>query len=114
MSEPLRPEDDVVNEVLSQSRTKDSFGPLFDQLIEIVNEELNVQFAMGGFGRELPDPEPDSVLIAAVMIADGIDEAFMLQPRDSAHPAPELSAERKAQLAQIKSRICVYRPTPEE
>jgi hypothetical protein len=57
------------------------FGPHFDRLVSVIEEEVNVAFAMRYFGEDQPLPDLQRVHGAAVMIADGVDEVFRLEPK---------------------------------
>ena len=76
MNEKELPPSDIGNELQRATRAKDDFSPEFDLLAKVVLEELRTLFAMGVLGREIGATEDPSLIVAAVMIADGIDEAF--------------------------------------
>ena len=57
------------------------FGPHFDRLVSVIEEELNVVFAMQRFGDGQPQPDAQHLHVSAEIIADGVDQAFHLEPR---------------------------------
>ena len=86
MSEPPETTRQLLERLLKEGGARPKvFGPHFDRLVAVIEEEVNVAFAMGNFGKEQPVPDLQRVHAAAVMIADGVDDAFRIEPK-----APDL------------------------
>ena len=83
MSEPTETKGQRIERLVKEAggRPK-NFGPHFDRLLSVIEEELNVDFAMGRFGEDQPHPGPQRVHSAAILIADVVDDAFRLEPRN--------------------------------
>jgi hypothetical protein len=84
------------------------FGPHFDRLVPVIEEELNVAFAMNWFGEDQPTPDVQTLHQAAVMIADGVDHAFRLEPHPKLSKSTPTSGRHhgplKAFLGRFKPR----------
>jgi hypothetical protein len=83
MSEPTETPGQRIERLVEEAGGRPKvFGPHFDRLVSVIEEEVNVDFAMRRFGEDQPLPDPQRVHTAAILIADAVDDAFRLEPRN--------------------------------
>jgi hypothetical protein len=75
----------LLNEALANSFAV-PHGPHFQFLVEVIEEELSVGFAMERLGIPNPEPSAEGIRELASMIALEIDYAFELSPRHIERP----------------------------
>jgi hypothetical protein len=51
----------------------------FDWLVRVVGDELTAQFAVERFGQNLPIPDAEHISRVAILIADVINDWFVLE-----------------------------------
>ncbi len=87
----------------------EQFGPNFDLLAIVVRDELLAQIGVGRLGA-IEIPSPEALMVTVVLIADGIDDVFSIEPRSPVQPLPD---EERAALDAHKSRIRRYVRPPD-
>lgn len=69
---------EIAAAIETQTRPR-RFGPHYEALVDVVDEELQAQLALGALGAI--DPTADQRRTLAAFIADAVDWMFRLEPR---------------------------------